>query len=75
MQQHPNSVSNNLVKRQFSGPINPSPVLCTSISLIKISVFASINHAALYTSNASGKLLNIYESSRIGFNIYGFSLM
>ena len=55
MLDHPNSVSNNFVKRPFPGPINPNPVSCASISLIEISVFVSINHADPYTPNASGK--------------------
>ena len=60
----------NLVKHPFPGQVNPNPN-----SLIEISVFVSINHAALYTSNASGKLLDISESSRIVFAICNFSLM
>ena len=74
MLDHPNSISNNLVKRPFLGPVNPNPVSYTSISAIEISVSESINHAALYTSNASGKLLYISESSRIVFTIYFFFL-
>ena len=46
---HPNSVSNNLVKHLLPGPINPNPVSCASISSIEVSVFVSINHTALYT--------------------------
>ena len=72
MQDHLNSISNNLFKLPFPGPINPNPVSCRSISSIEISIFVSINHAALYTSNASGKLLDISESSRIVFSIYVF---
>ena len=71
MQDHLNSISNNLFKLPFPGPINPNPISCRSISSIEISIFVSINHAALYTSNASGKLRDISESSRI-FSIYVF---
>ena len=75
MLDHQNSIPNNFVKQPFQGPINPNPVSSISISLIQISVFVSINHAALYTSNASGKLLDISESSHVVFTIYSFSLM
>ena len=74
MLDHPNSISNNFVKRPFPGPINPKRVSCTSISSIEISVLVSTNHAALYTSNASGKLLDISESFHIAFTTYSFSL-
>ena len=71
----PNSVSENLVKHPFPGPINSNPVSCASISSTEISIFESINHAALYASKASGKLVGISESSRIVFTIYSFFLM
>ena len=67
---HPNSVPNSLVKRPFPGQVNPN-----TNSLIEISFFVNINHAALYTCNASGKLLDISESSRIVSAICNFSLM
>ena len=57
MLDHPDSVSNNLVKSTVLVPINPNHASFASISSIEISVFVSISHAALYTSNASGKLL------------------
>ena len=69
MLDHPNRVSDSLVKRLFQGLINPNPVYCASISSIEISVFVNIDHAALLTSNASGKLLGISESSLIVFTI------
>ena len=75
MLDHQNSIPNNFVKQPFQGKINPNPVSSSSISLIQIFVFVSINHAALYTSNASGKLLDISESSHVVFTIYSFSLM
>ena len=68
MLDHPNSVSNDLVKHSFTGRINPYSVSCISISLIEIFVFISINHTALYTSNALGKLLDISEYSCIVFH-------
>ena len=68
MLDHPNSISNNLVKRPFLGPINPNRVSYTSISAIEIFVSESINNTALYTSNASS------ESSRVVFTIYFFFL-
>ena len=75
MLDHPNRVSNCLVKHPFSGPVNPNPVSGVTIFSIEVSVFASFNHAVLYTSNAFTKLLDISESSRFVFTMYSFSLM
>ena len=75
MLEHPKSISISLVKRPFPGPINPNSVSCPSISLTEISVFVSINHTAIYSSNDPSKLLDISESSCIVYTIYSFSLM
>ena len=75
MLDHPNSVSDTLVKCLFPDPISPNPVSCASISSIEISILVSMNHAAQQTFNASGKLLNISESSHIVFINYSFSLI
>ena len=69
---HQNSVSNNLVEHKFPDPINPNPLSCASISSIEISVFVSINYTVLYTSNASGKLLDISESFIVFIVLYCF---